>query len=133
MDYKNTTWTCWISTQDPVAAASFSWQQLSNNHVLAHEPHLYEAIKSAEIGDQIHFSGQLARYSHDGGFQRGTSTSRSDTGNGACETVYVEDFRIVRKSNPGWRLAYRLSSMLAFIALIALTVLLFVAPYRPHR
>ncbi|WPL16397.1 hypothetical protein Thiowin_01351 [Thiorhodovibrio winogradskyi] len=133
MDYKNTTWTCWISTRDPRAAASFDWRQLSNNHLLAHESDLYKAIKEAEIGDQIAFSGQLARYSHDGGFHRGTSTSRTDTGNGACETVYVQDFRIVRKSNPGWRRAHRLSSALAVLALAALAVLFVVSPYRPHR
>ncbi|EIC20449.1 hypothetical protein [Thiorhodovibrio frisius] len=133
MHYKNSTWTCWISTRDPIAADRFHWQQLSNNHVLAHEPHLYQAIKSAEIGDQINFSGQLARYSHDGGFSRGTSISRTDTGNGACETIYIRDFRIVKKSNPGWRLTYRLSTGLTWIALIAFTVLFFISPYRPHR
>lgn len=133
MHYKNTTWTCWISTQDAQAAAAFNWHQLSNNHLLAHEAHLYAAIKSANIGDQIHFSGQLARYSHDGGFQRGTSTSRTDTGDGACETVYVHDFQIVRKSNPGWRLAHRLSSALATLACIALAVLFAVSPYQPRR
>ncbi|MBK1722617.1 hypothetical protein [Thiocystis violacea] len=132
MQYKNTTWTCWISTADPVAAERFGWNQLSNNHVLSHDEYIQKAIKSAEIGDQIHFSGKLARYSHAGGFQRGTSTTRTDSGNGACETVYIEDFQITRKSNTGWRLTYRLSSALAVLAFIGLAVIFFVAPYR-HR
>ncbi|NEV61239.1 hypothetical protein [Thiorhodococcus minor] len=133
MHYKNTTWTCWISTNDPVAYKGFAWDQLSNNHVLSHDETIQKAIKSAEIGDQIRFRGKLARYSHAGGFQRGTSTTRTDRGNGACETIYIEDFQITRKSNTGWRLTYRLSSALATLAFIGLAVLFFVAPYRHRR
>ncbi|NEX22429.1 hypothetical protein G3480_19315 [Thiorhodococcus mannitoliphagus] len=132
MQYKNTTWTCWISTNDPVAYKGFAWDQLSNNHMLSHDEYIQKAIKSAEIGDQIRFRGKLARYSHAGGFQRGTSTTRTDSGNGACETIYIEDFQITRKSNTGWRLTYRLSSALAVLAFIGLAVIFFVAPYR-HR
>ena len=29
---------------------------------------------------------------------------RTDTGNGACETVYVEDFEIIKSGNKFWRL-----------------------------
>jgi len=133
MAYKNTTWTCWVSSDDSATAQRFAWNQLSNNHLLTHSGYLYRAIKSAEIGDQIHFSGKLANYSHAGGFSRGTSTSRNDTGNGACETVYVEDFQITRKSNPGWRLVNRLSFWLTLLSLLGLTILFFVAPYRPRR
>lgn len=91
------------------------------------------ALKSAEIGDQVRFRGMLARYSHAGGFQRGSSTTRTDTGNGACETVYLTSFEITRKSNPGWRLIHRLSVMVALISLLALAVLFFKAPVRGLR
>ena len=40
--------------------------------------------------------GWLAGYSNDDGFRRGTSTTRDDTGNGACETIYVDEFQIDR-------------------------------------
>ena len=133
MHYANTTWTCWVDTKDAEAAARFVWPQLSNNHLLTADPEIARAIKSAEIGDQIHFSGKLARYSHAGGFQRGTSTSRLDTGNGACETIYVDSFDISRKSNPGWRLIYKLSFGLSVLALLGLGILLFVAPVRAPR
>lgn len=133
MHYKNSTWTCWISGKDRESAGRFVWNQLSNNHVLVHDEYLHDAVKSAEIGDQIHLRGKLASYSHDGGFRRGTSTTRDDTGNGACETIYVEDFEIVRKSNPGWRLTFALAGALTAIAFIGLSILFFVAPYRPRR
>jgi hypothetical protein len=133
MQYRNSTWTCWISTQDAGTAQRFAWDQLSNNHLLAHDATLAAKIKSAEIGDQIRLEGKLARYSHAGGFQRGTSVTRTDTGNGACETIYVDAFRIVRKAHPGWRLVYRLSFALCLAALLGLVVMLFIAPVRAPR
>ncbi|CAK0771647.1 hypothetical protein CCP4SC76_5470009 [Gammaproteobacteria bacterium] len=98
--------------------------------MLTHKPVLQKAIKSAEIGDHIHLSGQLARYAHAGGFQRGTSITRTDTGNGACETIYVEDFQIIRKANTGWRLLYRVSLASTLVALLGLLVMFVVAPVR---
>jgi hypothetical protein len=64
-------------------------------------------LKSARVGDQVHFRGYLAEYSHHHGFafHRGTSVTRTDTGNGACETVYATDAEIVRTANRGWRTA----------------------------
>ncbi len=133
MQYRNSTWTCWISTDDALAARRFAWDQLSNNHLLSHDPAIQEAIKSAEIGDRIRLTGQLARYSHAGGFSRGSSVTRTDTGNGACETIHVDRFEIVRKSNTGWRLTYRVSVAVTLAALLGLAVLFFVAPYNPAR
>ncbi|MBK5965507.1 hypothetical protein CCR95_15775 [Thiocystis minor] len=133
MQYRNSTWTCWISTQDAETAQRFAWDQLSNNHLLTQDATLAAKIKSAEIGDQIRLDGKLARYSRAGGFQRGTSVTRTDTGNGACETIYVDAFRIVRKAHPGWRLVYRLSCALCLAALLGLVVMLFVAPVRAPR
>ncbi len=133
LTYHNTTWTCWVQARDAPTFQAFAQDQLSNNHLLAQDPALQAALKSAEIGDQVRFHGMLVRYSHDGGFQRGTSTTRTDTGNGACETIYLEGFEITRKSNPGWRLAYRLSVTVALISLLGLTVLFFLSPVRGLR
>ena len=55
------------------------------------------------VGDQVHFRGYLAEYSHGGGFKRGTSIVRTDTGNGACETVFVEDVEILKPGGGPWR------------------------------
>jgi len=105
--------------------------QLSNNHLLANDGWVNEQIMSAEPGDQIAFSGVLASYSHsDGQFERGSSTIRTDTGNGACETIFLQDFRIVKKANQGWRKLYSVSRVVAVVSLIGILVLLFVAPVR---
>jgi hypothetical protein len=60
------------------------------------------------VGDQVHFRGYLAEYSHHHGFAffRGTSTTRLDTGNGACETVFATDAEILRTGNRGWRMTF---------------------------
>ena len=61
------------------------------------------AIQIFAVGDQIHFEGYLSSYSNASGFHRGTSTIRTDTGNGACETVYVTEFDISDPAPRGWR------------------------------
>ena len=63
-----------------------------------------------------------------GGSKRGTSTTRTDTGDGACETIYVRDFRIIREATSYWRI-----SMWTSLALVLGTLAFhFKAPYRPH-
>jgi len=131
MDFNNTTWTCWAYWPNGEVASRFNMQQLSNNHLLAHDPQVHNAIMEAEPGDYISFSGVLARYSHSNGeFQRGTSTTRTDTGNGACETVFVEDFHIVQKANSAWRQLYDFAKIFVVLSLLGLLAMLFLAPVR---
>ena len=75
----------------------------------------------AERGDQIHLKGYLVTYSHGGG-TRGTSLTRDDTGNGACETIYVTDINILRKANRFWRYLFSLSTLLVAGSIILLIV-----------
>ena len=132
LEVSNTTWTCWVSWNDRGVGERFTMSQLSNNHLLANDVWVNERIMEAEPGDQIAFSGVLASYSHsDGQFQRGSSTTRTDTGNGACETVFLRDFRIVKKANRGWRKLYSVSRVLAVVSLLGIIVLMFIAPV--HR
>jgi len=122
MTYDSNNWTCFYMTDNHSSAASFRSDQLSNNHLLSDSKEIQKLIMSADIGDQIHLKGQLANYANpENNFRRGTSVTRNDTGNGACETIYVEDFEIVKKNNPGWRTAY-----LAAKVMIASSVVLLV-------
>jgi len=80
---------------------------------------LNKAILSAKKGDQIYLKGYLAEYTHsNGSFRRGTSTTRVDSGNGACETIYLEDFRILKGANLFWRYLFSLSAFVAAGCLI---------------
>ena len=95
-DFSNDSWTCWAYWPDRATASRFSMTQLSNNHLLTDDPDVKRALMAAEPGDHIRLKGVLAAYANPGnGFERGTSITRTDTGNGACETVYLQDFDIV--------------------------------------
>lgn len=103
---------CYWQSSSSEAWAAFDQYAISNNHLLTDDPAIAKVLKDARVGDQIHFRGYLAEYSHHDGFPffRGTSTTRRDTGNGACETVYATEAEIIRSGNPGWRMAFTLAS-----------------------
>jgi hypothetical protein len=108
LDYSSGEFVCNVQTGSDAAWRAFDMAALSNNHLLADDPAIARALKSMRVGDQVHFRGFLAEYSHDHGFHffRGTSTTRNDQGNGACETVYATDAEILRAGNRGWRIAF---------------------------
>lgn len=131
MEFDNTTWTCWAWWPNGEVRRRFRDHQLSNNHLLADRPAVQQAILAARPGDQIRFSGKLAEYANPAnGFRRGTSTRRDDRGNGACETVYVEDFQVLRRANPGWRRLFDVSLWLTPLAALGFIGLLAVTPVR---
>lgn len=131
IDFENDSWTCWAYWPDRETGRQFAPHQLSNNHLLITDPYLQEIANSVQIGDQIRIDGMLASYSHSNGqFQRGTSTSRWDSGNGACETIYVHDFEIVKRANPGWHSLNRLAAWLAVISFAAIVLLILKSPVR---
>lgn len=126
MTFKNASWTCYYSYPDRETGKKFCSSCMSNNHLLSGDEAINKVILDAETGDQIYVSGYLANYSHDEGFRRGTSTSRNDTGGKACETIYVEDFQILKKANKGWRAIYFFSKIAIALSLCAYIVLVFV-------
>ena len=104
MEFKSGTWTCWYQWTDRATGALFDPTALSNNHLLAADPRINREILKATLGDQVYLKGYLAEYANDGSdFRRGTSISRTDTGNGACETVFVEEFKILKRAHPIWK------------------------------
>jgi hypothetical protein len=74
------------------------------------------------VGDQVHFRGYLVDYTGPAG-TRVSSTVRTDTGNGACEVVYVEGFEILDSTNRLWRRAFK-GSLLALLASLIVWALL---------
>jgi hypothetical protein len=102
-EFANGEFTCTFRTRSDEAWRSFRLDQISNNHLLTADPAIRRRIGDVAVGDQVHLEGYLASYSNDSGFHRGTSTTRKDTGNGACETVYVTAFEILDPAPRGWR------------------------------
>jgi hypothetical protein len=131
LHFENTSWTCWIEADDRGSWDRFDETELSNNHLLSVDPRISETILGTKPGDQIRLRGVLAEYSNlDNSFKRGSSTSRTDRGNGACETIYVDDFQIVKEANGPWRRLYTLSRYATYLSLIVFVVMFVALPYR---
>jgi hypothetical protein len=134
LEFHNDTWTCWVSWQDPETGRVFKMNALSNNHLLADKEPVKAALMEAEPGDHIRVRGFLAEYANPAnGFSRGTSVTREDTGNGACETIYVDEFAIVNKANRKLRRLYTLVKWLALGSGIGFLLMLPIAPVRLSR
>ena len=128
ISFWNGLFTCNVKTRDQQAWDAFDMNQLSNNHLLSNDDFVRRQVKKIRIGDQIRVQGFLASYATEGGSVRGTSTTRTDTGNGACETIYVENFDIVQPATSYWRM-----TMWASLALLAIGLALhFRKPYKPY-
>jgi hypothetical protein len=102
-DFWNGALSCNVETGDSDAWNRFRQDQIANNHLLTAEPRIRESIEDLRVGDQVRFRGWLVNYSNESGFSRDTSTTRDDQGNGACETILVEDVSILRSMDNGWR------------------------------
>jgi len=101
--YSSGQFTCYFSGRDSKAFQPQYSRAVSNNHLLTDNPAVARQLLNVRLGDQIRIRGQLVSYSHHTGFafHRGTSTTRDDTGDGACETIFVRDLQVLR-SAPGW-------------------------------
>lgn len=137
MKFESGSWTCYFEGKygaNEDLKSKFSYSHLSNNHLLADNDEISNKIMEAKTGDQIYFKGYLAEYSHNNGqFMRGTSITRSDKGNRACETVYVTDFEIIRSQNDIWREIYKYSKYSIIGSLVLLILNLFRSPLRRKR
>ncbi len=108
LHYDSGDFTCFIKGNNE------DWQlfdktSISNNHLLSSNPELSNSIESANIGDQFVLRGKLVQYKNNKGFSRSTSTSRDDIGDGACETIYVEQFKFLERANPFWHKLFAFS------------------------
>jgi len=128
LKFWNGIFTCNVKTRNQAAWDAFSMYQLSNNHLISDDEYLRDKVKDIRIGDQIRVRGYLASYSNENGGKRGTSTTRTDTGDGACETLFVEKFDIIGPSTSFWRI-----SMWVSLAILALGLFVhFKRPYQPY-
>ncbi|VTU26314.1 hypothetical protein RA8CHR_03316 [Variovorax sp. RA8] len=103
MSFSSGQFVCYVSSKDASVWRPEYLRSLSNNHLLTDSAAVARRLRGLRVGDQVRLRGQLASYSHDAGFAftRGTSLTREDTGNGACETLFVRDLEVLRKA-PAW-------------------------------
>ena len=67
-----------------------------NIHVIPAKNYILSSIDDATVGSIIELSGKLVQLDGKDGLKWRSSLSRSDTGKGACELVWVEEFRVVK-------------------------------------
>lgn len=107
MKFKNGEFTCYVGWGE------LSWQEarkfrndnLSNNHLIASEESIREIIRDVRVGDQIHLKGVLSSYGKvdtSEQYYRSSSLRRDDVGDGACETVFVDEIEILKRSMVLW-------------------------------
>ncbi len=67
----------------------------ANMHLIPDTDDIKNKIKAAKRGDAIHLTGYLVNVTGDGGYYWNSSLTRTDTGDGACEVVWVKSFEIL--------------------------------------
>ncbi|MCV6625238.1 MAG: hypothetical protein OIF38_04030, partial [Cellvibrionaceae bacterium] len=82
------------------------------------DPTIRRQLGKLRIGDQIRIRGWLAEYGGSQGAIRGSGITRSDSGNGACETVYVRQFELLASNQSIWRSAWYFSLVLLLAQII---------------
>ena len=70
----------------------------SNMHMIPARKNIERSLKKLREGDIVLIRGFLVDVDHDSGWHWRSSMSRTDTGDGACELVYVESLSV---ENPG--------------------------------
>lgn len=100
--YESEEFTCsyrWSGTLTP----PFDPAKVANNHLIPADAAVARRIDAIRVGDQIRMKGLLVDYSVSTGgrevFTRRTSLTRRDTGNGACEILYVTDLSVIAPGN----------------------------------
>lgn len=97
---------------------------MSNNHLVTNDPGLTAELRKVRPGDQVRFAGYLVNYSrqieNNGTLTRNTSTVRTDTGDGACEVVYVNEFEILRPYENPWQTALKAGVVMLVLSLLTL-------------
>jgi hypothetical protein len=66
----------------------------ANMHIIPASADIENQLKSVREGDLVTLSGKLVNVSADDGWRWNTSLSRNDTGQGACELIFVESISI---------------------------------------
>ncbi len=128
-------WTCVFQSKNQEAFSSFRLDQISNNHLLAANESVKKTIEKIKVGDQIEMQGLLVDYYPHGASEalRKTSLIREDTGNGACEVLYVESIDITSEWRPAMSKLYRTSKLMLLSLVIIRILSFFILPWLEYK
>lgn len=118
---------------------NFNMDALSNNHLLVDNHVLEKKIKSILRGDQVQIRGLLVSLKAVNISKSDTfnppymtwqsSVTRKDSGAGACEVIYVEDVKILKKGHPVYVFLFKTSFSL-LLAMIGWAIISFFFPWK---
>ncbi len=87
-------WYYWKTPQFPIPRKNIETSS-ANMHLIHANDEVKKAIAAAKKGQIIKLQGELVRVKKEGETVWLSSTTRNDTGDGACEVIYVRSFKIV--------------------------------------
>ena len=117
----------WSTDQFPIPRREIE-SHSANMHLVPSRPGVESIMDDVREGQLIALRGFLIRARHRNGATWSSSLTREDTGNGACETIYVEQFRILEPATSYWRI-----SMWSSLAILILSLAFhFTRPYKPY-
>ncbi len=127
-------WTCFYYTDNRDDFREFNPDQLANNHLLPADLSVKRMIDKVRIGDQVLIEGKLVNYNaiDNPGFIRKTSLIRTDTGNGACEVLYVNGLRILAHGSK-WHTVFEFSHSAVLILFFLKAFLWVILPYLEYK
>ncbi len=83
-------WYIWRAEQLPIERRQIELHS-ANMHFIPANPQVASTLAQLKEGQQIRLSGQLVSVDGDDGYRWVSSLSREDTGDGACELIWVEE------------------------------------------
>ena len=126
---------CWFRAPNFELLDDFRRDQMSNTHVLAKDEFIAKRLNRLRLGDQIRMRGRLVNYNPAGASEalRKSSLVRDDSGNGACEVMFVEELDVLERGNPGWNTLFDYSRAMFVILLLAKVLSFLLFPYLEYR
>lgn len=124
VSYWSNAWTCYCEWKE--SGLRFWPELLSNNHLITDSDTIRRKIARVGIGDQVRIKGILVDYKEiatNSGW-RNSSLVRTDTGNGACEVIFVKELNVLRSTNTIWRKGFGVASIL-LLATLSIKFVLF--------
>ncbi|WAC43649.1 hypothetical protein OU997_15455 [Pseudomonas sp. SL4(2022)] len=87
-------WYFWRAEQLPIERRQIEINS-ANMHLIPATPAVASTLSKLKAGQQIRLTGQLVRVDGDDGYRWVSSLSREDTGDGACELIWVEQLQLL--------------------------------------
>ena len=86
-------WYYWRAAQLPIPRREIETHS-ANMHMIPANAGLAARLKAVRVGQLVHLKGQLVRADGRDGWHWVSSLSRTDTGDGSCEVIWVESAQV---------------------------------------